>query len=178
MVKLGIDFINDNIAHIIFTAFIFVYIMIILTILNVKFQPLKKTKVVREIVIENFDQGDDHANLIPSDTILLDEDSEYSDIPIWESTENLRNNETCNKLTNKEGCVALGSCVWVTAKNNNEQFKRCVAANGVSEGYTLGSEGPEDKCVKTSKGRFIPWEEYYYLKNGEIIKGKGIETCN
>ena len=34
MVKLGIDFINDNIAHIIFTAFIFVYIMIILAIFS------------------------------------------------------------------------------------------------------------------------------------------------
>ena len=171
------DFVNKNVANIILTSLMFFCIAILLIILNIKFYPPKKSQVVREIVIETFDQTDDDSNLIPSAQIKTDEDSEFSNI-LSLSDDKLRTNETCNKLTNKESCVSLGTCVWVTAQDNKAKFRKCIAASEVSKGYIPGSEGPEDKCVKNSKGKFIPWEEFYYLNNGKMIKGKGIETCD
>ncbi|MBN21927.1 MAG: hypothetical protein CL678_11665 [Bdellovibrionaceae bacterium] len=171
------DFVNKNIAIIILTSLLFFCIAILLVIFNIKFSPPKKPQVVREIVIETFDQTDDDSNLIPSAQIKTDEESEFSNI-LSLSDDKLRTNETCNKLTNKESCVSLGTCVWVTAQDNKEKFRKCIAASDVSKGYIPGSEGPEDKCVKNSKGKFIPWEEFYYLNNGKMTKGKGIETCD
>lgn len=171
------DFVNKNVANIILTSLMFFCIAILLIILNIKFSPLKKSHVVREIVIEKFDHTDDDSNLIPSSQITTDEDSEFSKI-LSLSDDKLRTNETCNRLINKESCATLGTCVWVTAQDNKEKFKKCMAASDVSKGEIPGSEGPEDKCVKTSKGKFIPWEEFYYLDNGKMTKGKGIETCD
>jgi len=174
IINTTMDFINKNIAVIILTSLIFFCMAILLVIFNIKFLPAKKSQVVREIVIETFDQTDDDSNLISSSQIEMDEDSEFSNL-LSLSNDKLRTNDTCNKLTDKEACVTLGTCVWVTARDN--KLKKCMAASEVSKGYAQGSEGPEDKCVKISKGKFIPWEKYYYLDNGKITKEKGIETC-
>ena len=91
-----------------------------------------------------------------------------------ETSEDMRNDGSCDKLKFKDSCTALGSCVWVTAGTSD---KKCVSANPNIDNTAPGSDGPEKKCFKKN-GKLIPWELYYYLDGKDIKQNPiGISIC-
>ena len=147
-------FLFDNIFAIFFVVVLFSVLTIYIIIHDISFKE-KKYEVDKVITVEKFTSQELKQN----------------------SSENMRNDNSCKKLKFKDACTALGSCVWVTAKPNGKLVEKCVSANPNIDNTAPGSDGPEKKCFK-NKGKLIPWEHYYYL-DGKNIKQKkiGINFC-
>lgn len=151
-------FLRKNILYILLVILVFCGLTIYVAINNIKFEK-KKMKVERVLVVEKMTPAP------PS----LDE----LNTTVQNQT---TNSGTCKTLTDKSGCTSLGGCVWVTTNNNN--IKKCLAAQGLGTGSTepSGSDGPSDMCYCSQDGKLVPWEEYYYLDGG-TIKSKPAKPC-
>ena len=149
-----LGFIYDNIFAIFFVVVLFSILTIYIIIHDISFKE-QKTKINKVIVVEKFTTNELKQK----------------------SREDNRNNKSCKKLKYQDSCIALGNCVWVTAKPNNKKISKCVAANPNIDNTAAGSDGPEKKCFK-HKGKLVPWDEYYYLDGKNTIKKKiGIKVC-
>lgn len=147
-------FLFDNIFAIFFVVVLLSVITIYIIIHDISFKE-KKYKVDKVITIEKF---------TPKELKQ-------------KAGEEMRNDNSCRKLKYKDTCVALGSCVWVTAKPKSKLIEKCISANPNIDSTAPGSDGPEKKCFK-HKGKLIPWENYYYL-DGKSTKEKkiGLKFC-
>ena len=148
-----LNFLYENIFAIFFVVVLLSVICIYIIINEISFKE-KKYKIDKVITIEKFTAHDLKK----------------------EAQNDMRNDGTCNKLKYKDACTALGTCVWVTANQDN-LIERCVTANPNIDNTAPGSDGPEKKCFK-HKGKLIPWENYYYL-DGKAMKEKkiGVSVC-
>ena len=144
-------FIYDNIFAIFFVVILLSVLTIYIVVNDITFKE-ETLKVDKVITIEKF----------TTDELKL------------ETSEDMRNDGSCDKLKFKDSCTALGSCVWVTAGTSD---KKCVSANPNIDSTAPGSDGPEKKCFKKN-GKLIPWELYYYL-DGNTTKQNpiGISIC-
>jgi len=145
-----LSFIYDNIFAIFFVVVLLSVLTTYITLRNISFKE-ESLKVDKVITIEKFTSN------------------ELKQM----SSEDIRNDNSCDKLKFKDSCTALGSCVWVTSGSH----KKCVSANPNIDNTAPGSDGPEKKCFKKN-GKLIPWEQYYYL-DGNDLKQKpiGISIC-
>tara|TARA_Y100000591_G_C21837699_1_gene703579 strand:+ start:596 stop:1072 length:477 start_codon:yes stop_codon:yes gene_type:complete len=142
-------FLFDNIFAIFFIVVLFSVVTIYIIIHDISFK--EKTYTVNKVItIEKF---------TPSQIKK-------------KAGEDMRNDKSCKKLKYKDSCIALGNCVWVTAKPNKKNIEKCVSANPNIDTTAPGSDGPEKKCFKHKK-KLIPWENYYYL-DGKTTKEKKI----
>ena len=147
-------FIFDNIFAIFFVVVLFSLVTVFIIVHDISFKekPIKLSKV---ITIEKFSTN----NLKQ------------------ESLQEMRNNNSCDKLKFKDACIAGGSCVWVTSKVNNNLIKKCVTSNPNIDTTAAGSDGPEKKCFKHNN-KLIPWEEYYYLDGKDTkMKKLNLNSC-
>lgn len=128
---------------------------------NIKFEK-QKTKVDKVIVVEKLVEG-------------LDENENSPEKLKIEAQRGIGNN--CAKLDSKEGCTALGGCVWVTGTDIDNMSKKCVEAAGTSGNMARGSNGPANKCFQNKNGKYVPWEKYYYLDGANIRDGSGVSKC-
>jgi len=159
LAKSTIKFLSKNILEIIFFVILLSTFIIFIIINNITFKK-PKTKVNKVIIVEKLTNPPPEQNLRKN------------------ASTGLRNNKICKKLDTKEGCTSLGTCVWVTGTEKSSKISRCIAANDVIKGMVPGSDGPIDKCFKNKEGKFLPWEEFYYLDGDKINKGKGISSCS
>ena len=150
-----LTFVYENIFAIFFVVVIFSVLTIYIIINNISFKE-KNYTVNKVITVEKFTTDELKQN----------------------SSEDMRNDNSCKKLKFKDSCTALGSCVWVTATpSSGKLVEKCVSANPNIDNTAPGSDGPGKKCFK-NKGKLIPWEHYYYL-DGKNIKQKqiGVSVC-
>ena len=99
-------FLFDNIFAIFFVVVLLSVITIYIIIHDISFKE-KKYKVDKVITIEKF---------TPKELKQ-------------KAGEEMRNDNSCRKLKYKDTCVALGSCVWVTAKPKSKLIEKCISAN-------------------------------------------------
>jgi len=150
------EFLIINILPIIVVVVLFSALAIYIELNNIKFinqkTTLEKVIVVEKITPQSLDRDAEAASSTP---------------------------EICQQLDNKSSCTSLGSCVWVTTKDGVKKIEKCklAASLGTGSKEPKGSDGPTDMCYCSNKGKFIPWEEYYYL-DGDSTKTKKARICS
>lgn len=160
IILLTAEFIKKHLVMILFVTIIMFLFRVYISANGITFKK-HKTKVAKVIMIEKMQNG------IPT----LDEFNHNV-------REQLSTKESCDKLKNKERCAALGSCVWANVKDSGSTIEKCVLAEKVGENKTKGSRGPLDMCFCSKKGKLIPWDKYYYMKNMKIKEGTKINCVS
>lgn len=147
------DFINYNIGYILLVSLILFIFRFYFSAKNIKIEK-QKTKIDKVIVVEKMDNMKGKIDRLVKDK--------------------LSSEESCKKHKNKKLCTALGSCVWAKTTDKGNTIEKCLNAETVDKGKPHGMDGPVDICYCSSKGKLIPWENYYYYNNdNKIIETKG-----
>ncbi len=152
-----LEFLFKNILGIFIVVVIFSCITIAIIVFDVKFPKKKKEKVDEVIVIENYTPKITAEGLAQK------------------GQNGMNTNKVCNQLSNRKGCSALKSCVWVDAKPGKKKIEKCVPANIIlddKKNPPAGSDGPVERCFKHNN-KLIPWENFYY-DDGGLEKQKKI----
>jgi hypothetical protein len=149
------NFLIKNILWIIIVVVLFTALTIYIAANNITFEK-QKTVLEKVIVIEKN---------TPISLSSVTQDAEASSATP----------EICKQLDNESSCTSLGTCVWATATDGAKQIKKCVVAASLGMGSKAakGSDGPNDMCHCSDKGKLIPWDAYYYLDGSAIKKKKG-----
>ena len=145
------DFVGKNFFYIFALCFIFLGIRFIMVAKNIKIEK-QKTKLDKVVVIEKMTELERFKKNVELKKIELN---------------------LCEKENNKDICLALGNCVWAKATDNNNVIEKCLNAESTDNSKDKGSEGPTDICYCSSKGKLIPWDNYYYSKGEKVIEKKG-----
>ena len=146
------NFLNYNIGYILLVSLIFLILRFYFSAKNISIEK-QKTKINKVIIVEKMDNMKERFDKAVKDK--------------------LSSKESCEKHNNKEICTALGSCVWAKANDEGNIIEKCLESEEVDKSKTAGSNGPVDICYCSSKGKLMPWENYYYSKDNNIIESKG-----